>query len=125
MTLLINKITLIFIPDPVYINKWGTMLVFNELWIMFQIDAPRWLFKSCDKKIDVQYKCPKRLTKFPDIAPFDCLSGLNLFHFILDSSVNLSDEVEHRSITTVGVESKFHVGRVSSSHHRLSSHLTN
>jgi len=125
MTFLINKIALIFIPDPVYLNECGAMLVFNELWIKFQINAPRWLFKSSDKKIDVQYKCPKRLTKFPDISPFDCLSCLNLFHFIFDSSVNLSDEVEHRSITTVGVESKFHMVRVSSSHHRLSSHLTN
>jgi len=71
---------------------------------MFQIDAPRWLFKSSKKKIDVQYKFPKSLTIFPDRAPFDCMSGLNLFHFILDSSVNLSNEMEHGSITTVGVE---------------------
>jgi hypothetical protein len=67
-------------------------------------NAPRWLLKNRNRKIDIQHYGPIRLAEFPNISPFDCLNGLNFFQFIFDTSVDLADKVQHRSVTTIRVE---------------------
>ena len=106
MSFLVDEIAGAGSPGSVFLNECRVVSIDDELWVAFFVDAPRWLFESSEEKVDVQYYGPKSLTEFPNIAPFNSLSGLNFFHFIFDSSVDLTNEMKHGSVTSVGVEFK-------------------
>ena len=85
---------------------WTFLLLFLKTGIIHHEHAPRWLFKHRDGKIDVQHYSTESFAKFPNVPPFDCLNRLDFFAFFFDASVDLTNEMEHGSITAVCVEFK-------------------
>ena len=85
---------------------WRFYLFLNKYGIIYLVNAPRRLFEDGDGEIDVQHYGTECLTKFPDVPPFDGLDCLDFFAFFFNASVDLTNKMEHGSITAVGVEFK-------------------